>query len=75
MVVRVPIEVKADTLVVETTSFDGECLDVNGAPLTDAANNRAFRRLEYEPRNRVTVDERSVHRPLDCQNHSPVFAR
>ena len=38
-----------DTLVVETTGFrDGGWLDVNGAPLTDAAKvTERFRRVNY----------------------------
>ena len=49
-----------DTLVVETTGFqDGGWLDVNGAPLTDAAKvTERFRRVSYgDLEIEVTVDD------------------
>ena len=49
-----------DTLVVETTGFkDGGWLDVNGAPLTDAARlTERFRRVDYGTLEiDVTVDD------------------
>ncbi len=51
---------EGDTLVVETTGFrDGGWLDVNGAPLTDAAKlTERFRRVNYGNMEiEVTVDD------------------
>ncbi|HEY7444783.1 MAG TPA: hypothetical protein VH701_20300 [Vicinamibacterales bacterium] len=51
---------EGDTLVVETSNFkDGGWLDVNGAPLTDAAKmTERFRRLDYGTLEiEVTVDD------------------
>jgi hypothetical protein len=51
---------ESDTLVVETSNFrDGGWLDVNGAPLTDAARmTERFRRLDYGTLEiEVTVDD------------------
>ena len=53
-----------DTLVVETTGFrDGGWLDVNGAPLTDAAKvTERFRRVNYGNLEiEVTVDDQKAY--------------